>query len=148
MFPLRCTSLSDIGAVLMWCIGPLGIGIERCVGLSTFAVLWFVAWPLGHWQFGGFTGVAFVTGTLADVLELVDCFLNVSLIFLIWPSWRWSHLTCFFLFLLPFSVRETFSSFSRRFIAFTLQCFGHVDIGGALVRCISRMDVSSELVLL
>ena len=30
---LVCTSLSDIGAVLMWCIGPLGIGFERCVGL-------------------------------------------------------------------------------------------------------------------
>ena len=148
MFPLRCTSLSDIGAVLMWCIGPLGIGIERCVGLSTFAVLWFVAWLSGtgiwwvHWRCIRHWDTSWCIGTRG---LFPKCFFDFSYL---------AQLTLepfnvlFFFFLLPFSVRETFSSFSRRFIAFTLQCFGHMDIGGALVRCISRMDVSSELVLL
>lgn len=97
MITLRCTSHSDIGGVLDVSLAPWALALSValviaicgalicCIGLSGIGICW-VHWRcIRHWD-------------TSRALELVDCLLNVSFIFLTWPSWTLEPFACYFFF--------------------------------------------------
>ena len=104
-------------AVFLMCPWPLGHWRWALRWSSTFAVLWFVALASRALAFVGFTGGAFVTGTLAVHWNWwIVCSMFLSF-FLLGPVERWSHLRVIFS---SFPVREIYIFFSsRRYITFT-----------------------------
>ena len=133
-------------AVFLMCPWPFGHWRWALRWSSTFAVLWFVALASRALAFVGFTGGVFVTGTLAVHWNWwIVCSMFLSF-FLLGPVERWSHLRVIFF---SFSCsRNIFFFFFKTIYHVHLQCFVPLDIGSALVRCISQTDINSELVLL